>query len=88
MKFYNFILKFSSVNDLRDNKLYSTFLTAEKIKRDLDEVFGHPWNVIVGESFDFDVEYDDEYCYFFFYGPIAVLAYKVSSVISLLQDTY
>ena len=40
-------------------------------------MFGFPWNVIVGESFDFDIEYDDEYFYYFFYGPIAVLAYKV-----------
>ena len=40
-------------------------------------MFGHPWNVIVGESFDFDIEYDHEFCYYFFYGPIAVLAYKV-----------
>ena len=40
-------------------------------------MFGFPWNVIVGESFDFDIEYDDEFCYYFYYGPIAVLAYKV-----------
>ena len=44
-------------------------------------MFGHPWNVIVGESFDFDIEYDDEFCYYFFYGPIAVLAYKVSTML-------
>ena len=43
-------------------------------------MFGHPWNVIVGESFDFDIEYDDEFCYYFYYGPIAVLAYKVSAM--------
>ena len=53
------------------------FVSAEKIKRDCDQMFGFPWNVIVGESFDFDIEYDDEFCYYFFYGPIAVLAYKV-----------
>ena len=42
-------------------------------------MFGFPWNVIVGESFDFDIEYDHEFCYYFFYGPIAVLAYKVTT---------
>ena len=57
-----------------------TNLIAERIKRDCDQMFGHPWNVIVGESFDFDIEYDDEFCYYFFYGPIAVLAYKVNTM--------
>ena len=56
------------------------FVSAEKIKRDCDQMFGFPWNVIVGESFDFDIEYDDEFCYYFFYGPIAVLAYKVGTM--------
>ena len=55
------------------------FRSAERIKRDLDSWMGHPWHVIVGESFDFSIEYDSQYCYYFFYGPIAVLAYKVRS---------
>ena len=58
---------------------FTSYLSAEKIKRDCDQMFGFPWNVIVGESFDFDVEYDHEFCYHFFYGPIAVLAYKVNT---------
>ena len=54
------------------------FISAEKLKRDLDNAFGHPWHVIVGESFSFDIEYDSEFFYYFFYGPIAVLAFKVN----------
>ena len=50
-------------------------------------MFGFPWNVIVGESFDFDIEYDHEFCYYFFYGPIAVLAYKVNHM-NYLQDIF
>ena len=50
-------------------------------------MFGFPWNVIVGESFDFDIEYDHEFCYYFFYGPIAVLAYKVNHR-TYLQDIF
>ena len=50
-------------------------------------MFGFPWNVIVGESFDFDIEYDHEFCYYFFYGPIAVLAYKVYDK-TYLQDIF
>ena len=62
-------------------------ISAEKIKRDCDQMFGFPWNVIVGESFDFDIEYDHEFCYYFFYGPIAVLAYKVNNK-TYLQDIF
>ena len=44
------------------------------------------WHVIVGESFSYDIEYDSEFFYYFFFGPIAVLAFKVTSI-KLLNET-
>ena len=69
------------------NYNYSTsikFILAEKLKRDLDKAFGHPWHVVVGESYSFDIEYDSEFFHYFFYGPIAVLAFKVGNCIRKL----
>ena len=63
-------------------KLFYRFvisILAERLKRDLDNAFGHPWHVIVGESFSFEIEYDSDFFHYFFYGPVAVLAFKVKS---------
>ena len=70
---------FSITNDLVIESLLQTLnlILAEKLKRDLDKAFGHPWHVVVGESYSFDIEYDSEFFHYFFYGPIAVLAFKV-----------
>ena len=57
-------------------------ISAENLKRNLDKAFGHPWHVIVGESYSFDIEYDSEFFHYFFYGPIAVLAFKVCEKLS------
>ena len=59
--------------------IQSYYISAERLKRDLDAAFGHPWHVIVGESYSFEIEYDSEFFHYFFYGPIAVLAFKVSN---------
>jgi hypothetical protein len=50
---------------------------AEKVKRDLDTSFGAPWHVVVGESYDFNIDYDYHYLYFLLYGPVAILAWRV-----------
>ena len=51
---------------------------AEKVKRDLDSSFGAPWHVVVGESFDFNIDFDFHYLYYLLYGPVAILAWRVS----------
>ena len=73
------LLKVSNKEQISSIECLNYAFLAEKLKRDLDNTFGHPWHVIVGESFSFDNEYDSEFFYYFFYGPIAVLAYKVTS---------
>ena len=54
------------------------FSLAEKLKREFDKSFGAPWNVIVGEAFSFNVDYDFHFLYYFLYGPVAILAWRVS----------
>ena len=54
------------------------FSLAEKLKREFDKSFGAPWNVICGEAFSFNVDYDFHFLYYFLYGPVAILAWRVS----------
>ena len=54
--------------------------SAEKVKRDLDASFGAPWHVVVGEAYDFNIDYDFHYLYFLLYGPVAILAWRVSKL--------
>ena len=58
-------------------KSFQTF-SAEKVKRDLDSAFGAPWHVVVGESYDFNIDFDFHFLYFLLYGPVAILAWRVS----------
>ena len=48
------------------------------MKREFDKSFGAPWNVVVGEAFSFNVDYDFHFLYYFLYGPVAILAWRVS----------
>lgn len=59
--------------------MMNRFQAAEKVKRDLDTAFGAPWHVVVGESFDFNIDYDFHFLYYLLYGPIAILAWRVNS---------
>ena len=52
--------------------------TAEKLKREFDNRFGAPWHVIVGEAYSFNIDYDFHFLYYFLYGPIAILVWRVS----------
>ena len=54
--------------------------SAEKLKRDFDQRFGAPWNVIVGEAYSFDIDYDFHFLYYFLYGPVAILCWRVRSL--------
>ena len=63
---------------LPNKQTCNLYISAERLKRDLDNAFGHPWHVIVGESFSFEIEYDSDFFHYFFYGPVAVLAFKVT----------
>merc|ERR1712126_237684 len=53
---------------------------AERLKRDFDKAFGAPWNVIVGECYSFDIDYDFHFVFYFLYGPVAILAWRCGSV--------
>ena len=64
----------STVNIKQSN---SIFFSAERLKRDFDKAFGAPWNVIVGECYSFDIDYDFHFIYYFLYGPVAILAWRV-----------
>ena len=61
------------------------YISAEKLKREFDKVFGAPWNVIVGEAFSFNVDYDFHFLYYFLYGPVAILAWRVSCTLILVH---
>ena len=63
-------------NTVKINKI--PFFSAERLKRDFDKAFGAPWNVIVGECYSFDIDYDFHFIYYFLYGPVAILAWRVS----------
>ena len=56
---------------------YLVHFPAEKLKRDFDKAFGPPWNVVVGECYTCDIDYDFGFLYQFLYGPVAVLAWRV-----------
>ena len=56
------------------------FFSAERLKRDFDKAFGAPWNVIVGECYSFDIDYDFHFIYYFLYGPVAILAWRGSFI--------
>ena len=58
-------------------KYKSYFLLAERLKRDFDKAYGAPWNVIVGESYSFDIDHDSTLLYYLLYGPVAILAWRV-----------
>ena len=53
------------------------FFSAENLKRQFDKEFGPPWNVVVGETYTCDIDYDSNFLYQFLYGPVAVLAWRV-----------
>ena len=55
----------------------SFYFSAERLKRDFDKAFGAPWNVIVGECYSFDIDYDFHFVFYFLYGPVAILAWRV-----------
>ena len=55
-------------------------ISAEKVKRDLDSAFGAPWHVVVGESYDFNIDFDFHYLYYLLYGPVAILCWRVMVV--------
>ena len=57
---------------------YPNLISAEKVKRDLDSSFGAPWHVVVGESYDFNIDFDFHYLYYLLYGPVAILAWRVT----------
>jgi len=59
---------------------------AEKVKRDLDNAFGAPWHVVVGESFDFNIDFDFHFLYYLLYGPIAILAWRVSCILNCKKN--
>ena len=59
------------------SKVSGPFFPAEKLKRDFDKAFGPPWNVVVGECYTCDIDYDFGFLYQFLYGPVAVLAWRV-----------
>ena len=56
--------------------LISFYSSAERLKRDFDKAFGAPWNVIVGECYSFDIDYDFHFVFYFLYGPVAILAWR------------
>ena len=64
------------------------FSLAEKLKREFDKSFGAPWNVICGEAFSFNVDYDFHFLYYFLYGPVAILAWRVSLKKKLLARKF
>ena len=59
--------------------------TAEKLKREFDNRFGAPWHVIVGEAYSFNIDYDFHFLYYFLYGPIAILVWRVSTNFFFLE---
>ena len=61
-----------------NNISWKLLFSAEKLKREFDKSFGAPWNVVVGEAFSFNVDYDFHFLYYFLYGPVAILAWRVS----------
>ena len=63
---------------LKNQNFPILYFSAERLKRDFDKAFGAPWNVIVGECYSFDIDYDFHFIYYFLYGPVAILAWRVS----------
>ena len=61
-----------------NHQIATNLNTRHKLKRDFDKAFGAPWNVIVGECYSFDIDYDFHFIYYFLYGPVAILAWRVS----------
>jgi hypothetical protein len=51
------------------------------VKKSLDDKFGAPWQVIVGETFSFDVCYDADYLIYTFYGSMGILCWKCGTVL-------
>ena len=66
---------------------YLSYLLAEKLKREFDTRFGAPWHVIVGEAYSFNIDYDFNFLYYFLYGPIAILVWRVSRNVFLRNQT-
>ena len=71
-------LQYKDKDTVKIIKIPILFFSAERLKRDFDKAFGAPWNVIVGECYSFDIDYDFHFIYYFLYGPVAILAWRVS----------
>ena len=63
--------------DANNMWFFVDYFSAENLKRQFDKEFGPPWNVVVGETYTCDIDYDSNFLYQFLYGPVAVLAWRV-----------
>ncbi|CAB4054299.1 DNAL4 [Lepeophtheirus salmonis] len=55
--------------------------SAEKIKRNLDKVYGPSWQVIIGENFTFNVDYEDQFLYYIIFGAVGILVWKCGDML-------
>ncbi|QQP52191.1 Dynein light chain, partial [Caligus rogercresseyi] len=59
-----------------------------KIKRNLDIAYGPSWQVIIGENFTFNIDYEDQCLFYLILGPVGILAWKCGDMLQCEVNHY